>query len=314
MRGAEVLGSRKEPFLVSGFQLMTRTTFKTLTWLMWLALPLTALRYWLAWDQLPLRMATHFNAAGKANGWMTREVALEFGVGITAFLLIIFTLILHAVKRTDAFSWGLLGFFYLLMASLYAVNSGIVEYNLTGRPVNVNSLLLLVPIAVLALTAIFLGTRRGKALPEEPLIAQEVHGSRLWTVVFVVPLVLEAGLFLAAPADGVGVAAGLLAVLFLFFAALTWSGFEYRFTRSGVEIRTLGFRLRSISAEEIQTYEIAKWGVLGGYGIRGVGNCRAYVWGNRGVRIKTRDGQVFLGHGEPERIVRDLDAMRQLAG
>jgi len=40
-----------------------------------------------------------------------------------------------------------------------------------------------------------------------------------------------------------------------------------------------------------------------------VGNSRAYVWGNRGVRVVTSDGYVFLGHNEPQRIVRDLDAM-----
>ncbi len=46
---------------------------------------------------------------------------------------------------------------------------------------------------------------------------------------------------------------------------------------------------------------------MGGYGIRGIGDRRAYVWGNRGVRIKTSEGEVFLGHSEPEKIVRDLD-------
>jgi hypothetical protein len=31
------------------------------------------------------------------------------------------------------------------------------------------------------------------------------------------------------------------------------------------------------------------------------------VWGNSGVRIKTTQGEVFLGHSEPEKIMRDLD-------
>ena len=39
---------------------------------------------------------------------------------------------------------------------------------------------------------------------------------------------------------------------------------------------------------------------------------RAYVWGNKGVRVKTTEGDVFLGHSQPERIVHDLDAMKQL--
>ena len=78
---------------------MNRTLFRTLTWLMWLALPLTALRFWLVWDQLPLRMATHFGASGQPNGWMTREVSLEFALGITAFLLLVFTAVLLVVHE-----------------------------------------------------------------------------------------------------------------------------------------------------------------------------------------------------------------------
>jgi hypothetical protein len=55
---------------------------------------------------------------------------------------------------------------------------------------------------------------------------------------------------------------------------------------------------------------VDSWNVLGGYGIRGLGDRKAYVFGNRGVRITTSDGEVFLGHSEPERIIRDLDAMK----
>ena len=53
------------------------------------------------------------------------------------------------------------------------------------------------------------------------------------------------------------------------------------------------------------------WNPLYGYGIRGLGERRAYVWGNRGVRIKTSDGEVFLGHSNPDRIVHDLDVIKQ---
>ena len=36
---------------------MSRNFYKPLVWLMWLALPITALKYWHAWDHLPVRMA-----------------------------------------------------------------------------------------------------------------------------------------------------------------------------------------------------------------------------------------------------------------
>jgi hypothetical protein len=67
--------------------------------------------------------------------------------------------------------------------------------------------------------------------------------------------------------------------------------------------------LRSIPRHEIKQYEVESWNPLRGYGIRGIGNRRAYVWCNKGVRIRTTEGEVFLGHTEPERIVHDLDSI-----
>ena len=71
-----------------------------------------------------------------------------------------------------------------------------------------------------------------------------------------------------------------------------------------------GFRLRSITRDQIARYGIERWNALRGYGIRGVGNTRAYVWGNQVVHITTLEGEVFLGHNDPVRIVRDLDMIR----
>jgi hypothetical protein len=59
--------------------------------------------------------------------------------------------------------------------------------------------------------------------------------------------------------------------------------------------------------EQIQSYKAESWSALRGYGIRGVGNTRAYVWGNKVVHIKTSNGDIFLGHNDPARILRDLD-------
>ena len=99
------------------------------------------------------------------------------------------------------------------------------------------------------------------------------------------------------------------AVILIGASAMAWSGFRYSFSPTGLEIYTLGFRVRSIPAAEIRSYAPDRWNVIGGYGIRGIGDRRAYVWGNRGVRIKTAEGEVFLGHSRPEKIVRDLDLM-----
>ncbi len=99
----------------------------------------------------------------------------------------------------------------------------------------------------------------------------------------------------------------LIGIVGLFAWGMAWSGFQYRFRRDGVEIRLLGFSLRTIPRDQIVSYSIEPWSLMRGYGIRGIGRTRAYVWGNRVVHIRTQGGDIYLGHEDPERIVRDLD-------
>ena len=290
--------------------------FNLLIALMWLALPLTAWRYWTVWDQLPARMATHFDAAGRANGWMSREVSLEFALGLTVFVLVIFTVISYVMHRSNSaptISWAMLGFSYLVTGFIYFANCKVIAYNLAGEPMRADLILALIPGAVLILVAIYLGAQRGTPLPASSHISEEIHASRFWGM-FVAAIVGLELLFLSrTPVPGARIGLALVTVLLSAVAAQAWYGFHYVFTHSGIEIRSLGFRLRSIPAAQIQQYSVARWSLLRGYGIRGIGNCRAYVWGNRGVRIQTSHGVVFLGHDEPERIVHDLDVMKQFA-
>ena len=157
------------------------------------------------------------------------------------------------------------------------------------------------------------GAKGGSGLSPGPILAEEVHTGRLWAALLFVPVVAELAILVGIPNFVTRLAMGLVALLLLGAAALAWSGFRYLFTDAGVEIRTLGFRLRSIPTEHIKEYAVDRWSAVGGYGIRGIGDKRAYVWGNKGVRIKTTDGEVFLGHNEPERIVQDLDLTRQFS-
>ena len=72
---------------------MNRRWFTILSALMWMALPLTALRYRQVWDQLPARMATHFAANGQANGWMSRDVSLYYALGVTTVTLVVLAML-----------------------------------------------------------------------------------------------------------------------------------------------------------------------------------------------------------------------------
>ena len=61
-----VVVSRFEQFV--GEDAMERKLFQVAVGLTWLALPLTALNYWRAWDRLPPRMAVHFDVNWQPNG------------------------------------------------------------------------------------------------------------------------------------------------------------------------------------------------------------------------------------------------------
>jgi len=114
---------------------MSGTWYKTLVGLMWLALPVSALEYWRAWDQLPMRMAVHFDANWRPNGYTSREGALMLGLGIMAFMLLVFTvalLIVHAMKPGAA--WALLAVFSVSLGFLWYGNHSIITFNLNAQP------------------------------------------------------------------------------------------------------------------------------------------------------------------------------------
>jgi hypothetical protein len=140
------------------------------------------------------------------------------------------------------------------------------------------------------------------------VIAVETHSSPMWGLIILLAVLGPAVSVALVPSATARVALAVVAVIGLGAFAMAWSGFQYRFLRHGVEIRTLGFQLRTIPKQAIVSYSIEPWTLLRGYGIRGIGNTRA-VWGNKVVHIKTTSGEVFLGHSDPERIIRDLDRM-----
>jgi Domain of unknown function (DUF1648) len=292
---------------------MDSKLYRALTAMLWLALPLTAWQYWSVWEQLPSRMATHFEGAGQPNGWMPRETSLIFAMVVTTLVLVALTWALTRVRKPDVLAWSLLVMLYVVMGALFSINMAVLNYNLHGRPLNIVPPLAVVFIAAIAVTVIALVSKRGTELPRDADVvkAEEVHGSLLWASVFTLLTAVELGVIAVVPLGGLRWVMALPALLLLGAAALAWSGFHYRFTGQGVEISTLGFRLRSIPVQNIKAYAVAPWNPMGGYGIRGIGERRAYVWGNTGVRLMLSDGEVFLGHREPERIMQDLNLIRQ---
>jgi hypothetical protein len=293
---------------------MNRTRWKFGIGLLWLGLPLIAFRYWMVWDRLPANMATHFNAANQPNGWMTPEASMLFILGLYAFLALLFTVItvvVYKVHAPDVAAWAILGLFYVILGVIYYGNEAVLAYNLDGKPVEMLPLIAPVFAAISAAIVITLTSKRGRTLPAGTVLAEEVHAGRAFALILFSPVIIELAVIYAIPNTGLRITFALIALILIFAGLMAWTGFTYVFTSSGVEIRTLGFRLRSIPAKQIKEYASGRWNIVGGYGVRGIGERRAYVWGNRGVRIKTEDGEVFMGHKNPDQIIHDLDAVMQ---
>jgi hypothetical protein len=144
-------------------------------------------------------------------------------------------------------------------------------------------------------------------LQQSIVLAEEKHTGRLWSVMILAAMLGPAISVAFVPTAPARFALGVVVVIGIGALLMAWCGFQYRFLQGGVEIRTMGFRLRSIPRQAILSYSIEPWSFIRGYGIRGVGGRRAYVWGNKVIHITTTNGEIFLGHSDPERIVRDLD-------
>jgi hypothetical protein len=296
---------------------MNRSLYKSLAALLWLGPVVVWLRYRELWDRLPARMATHFNAAGVANGWMTREMSLDYGAGSVALLAGIFSVVLFVVVQKyelAKFSWALLVFFHAeIWTFVYLMNS-LAEFNVNHTPIAIAPLPIVSAVGVLVLLLVGLMEKRGTGFEPSEIIAEEVHTGRRLTLLFLIPGLILAPIGLAIPLPGVRLAMSGSAVIMLGVFAMAWEGFHYYFTRHGVEIRTLGFRLKSIPLLQIKSYEVASWNPLRGLGIRGIGNRKAYIWGSRGVRVQMYDGEIFLGADDPEKIIQDLNAIKGWAG
>ena len=113
---------------------MNRDWYKPLLWLMWLALPSAALNYWRAWDQLPMRMAVHFDANSQPNGWTSRAGAAQVGLSIMGVLLIFFTIggLIARARKPEA-AWPMLFVFYVVLGIVWYGNNSIVNWNLRSN-------------------------------------------------------------------------------------------------------------------------------------------------------------------------------------
>ncbi len=105
-----------------------------LIWLIWLTLPITALEYRQNWEQLPVRMAVHFDANWQPNGFTSREGALELGLGIMTAMLVLFTVITFALRALKPQSaWPALVIACVVIGACWYGNHSIIAFNLNPQ-------------------------------------------------------------------------------------------------------------------------------------------------------------------------------------
>lgn len=127
---------------------------------LWAAIPAVYFQYQRAWDRLPARMATHFNAAGQPNGWTPRESSMWFIMGLTAIIVVVATAVTALLHKHHAASWAVLGLFYLILGILYRASAGVIEYNLTGNSFSMDWAMKLFVVAVAAIILLVVVPKR----------------------------------------------------------------------------------------------------------------------------------------------------------
>ena len=176
---------------------------------------------------------------------MPREDSLWFTLGLFAFILTVFSIIVFLAQKSgpQAIAWALVVFSFCVVGFIALVCNAVLQYNLTGQPIHLSAYMFVIAVPVVLLIIAVLVSQRGSELPSGKAIAEEVHASSAWGIGFLtiglVTLILLLRLHVG-PALG---PLGLVSIVFLAVGGAGWSGFHYYFTPHGVEVRALGFRL-----------------------------------------------------------------------
>lgn len=306
---------------------MTDNTRRFLAWLPIAGVVALALRTALVWDQLPSIMWSHFDINGNPDGRMPREALMLVSFAVVVSMVLIFALMADRIgRRKPAAGWCILAFAYVTDAFIITLFWNVITSNLEHVPLRVLPIWIFLVVLIPILVAVsidwrwWLSKQRREAVRQvrsAQIVTEQQHGSHLFAAIFILFALGLLALILALPANGRPVFVlpliGTIVALILVSAVWAWHGFTYRFTTQGVEIRALGLRLRSIPLSEIKDVRSERCNPLtdfGGWGVKGFGTDTAYIWGGHKVlHIRTSRGDVYLGHQDPDRLVRDLEAI-----
>ena len=285
----------------------------------WLALVAMLFDIWLAYDRLPPVIASHFNIAGLPNGWAPKQQFFTLIVPIAFGMLCLFTFLLGRFPQISGLGWLLMIAEYWSIGLMFGLvhatlRVGLGEAKTLQFPAGGWSLIMGAALVIGEIGRIRVIRKRANA-DHGASIAEETHGSAVMasvlTAIAVVTVVAASVLQASGPARGVAVT---VSVIMLACAVWAFTGFAYRITTAGLEIRMLGMPIRFVAAKEIDSFAAERCNPLtdfGGWGIRGIGHMRAYIWGgNRCLHLHTFGGdELYLGASDPERMVRALQSV-----
>ncbi len=80
---------------------MTTKTWRKLTYLPWLSLPLVMISYLILWNRLPAELTVHFDLKGAPNGWMSKGASLAFSLAALLIILLFSTVKLMYKEKRD---------------------------------------------------------------------------------------------------------------------------------------------------------------------------------------------------------------------
>lgn len=316
---------------------MTRMHWRNLSLLPWLILPAMLWRYWQLQDLLPARIAVHFNANNVPNGWSDRGDFVVGFIGMTVGVLALFTILSLLPKRTSGVAGTMLFVEYAVSGLMCMAFIGVLEFNALHRVDVLRSagrIAMMTPLIVVVVVVIAI-VRAGRSVAQtysnavsQPvasiaavkpsqgrLLAEESQRAPMAAFLFAIMTAVFLVIAFKMPPSPIWLRFLLYAVsaLMLWVITQAWGGFRYRITSTGVEVRTGGIRVYSIPKANIQEYRVAQCDPLcdfGGWGVRVLPGKRAFIWhGHEAVRIRTPQRTVYLGHDQPERLVKDLDVM-----
>ena len=289
----------------------------------WLALVAMSFDIWSKYDRLPAVIASHFNAAGVANGFAPKQQFFTVIVPMAFGMVALFTFLASRFEKSSGLGWLLLvaeywgaGLFLLMTHAILGIGLG--QAKTLDFPFGFWSLVCGIALIVGEVTRIS-GVRQRADADHGRLIAEETHGSQklggMFAVVSLFMIALPTALGAVGPTRGIPAVVG---VIILGCAIWAWTGFKYRITTAGLEIRMVGMPIRFVPAMDIESVRAKDCNPLtdfGGWGIRGIGKMRAYIWGgNRCVHLHTNAGDdIYLGSGNADGMVRELEQMNPVA-